>query len=170
MIFCVPLRNRTHSLSLTSSYRWLPFCHLPLYSLLSSSACLGENQSALNIKYAVKRQKSLHADDGESRAVRERGMDAGEEENGHGYTRMEGKDRWRWDSEDAVRETGQQTNTHILDLENIWIDALSVRCVRCVSVLSVRQTIRAWTECIVTCLVWMKSDPWITLRNVHWTD
>lgn len=39
---------------------------------LSLQACkvLGGNQSALNIKYAVKRQKSPHAaDDGETRAV-----------------------------------------------------------------------------------------------------
>lgn len=46
----------------------------PCYQTFSSQACkcLGENQSALNIKYAVKRLKSLHADDdGESRAVRE---------------------------------------------------------------------------------------------------
>lgn len=50
------------------SYRYRSLC----YQTLSSPACkcLGGNQSALNIKYAVKRQKSLHAADGESRAVR----------------------------------------------------------------------------------------------------
>lgn len=68
-IFCTPFTSET-SLSV-----FLSLCYQTFFLLASPHRlvkCLGGNQSALNIKYAVKRQKSLHADDdGESRAVRE---------------------------------------------------------------------------------------------------
>lgn len=86
----------------------LPFSLLSnfLPPILSSQACecLGGNQSALNIKYAVKRQKSLHADDdGESRAVREEVW-------------MERRRRRRMDKE---RDTKTHKSSHKLDSENI---------------------------------------------------
>lgn len=124
---------------------------------------MGGNQSALNIKYAVKMQKSLNADDdGESRAVRE---EVWMERRRRMDTDMQ---RWRerqmeTDTEEAARETQDPINTYTYW---IWKTSELMLSVRCVSV------VRCETD--DTCLDRVFSCGWNQILEIHsetrWTD
>lgn len=95
-----------------------------------------------------------------------------EEENGHRYAQMEGKTDGGGgrDIEEAVRDTQEPINHH-----TYWIwktsELMMLVCEMCVCLwLGVRRTRCAWTESILTCLMWLKSDPRTTRSNKHRTE